>query len=195
MAIREILQDGDLRLKAGNKLVTDITNPQILDVIADLIDTMHANDLIGIAAPQIGENVRIFVTEPRETSARSKDQSDELRVYINPSIVDESEERIVIWEGCGCVDRINLFGPVMRPKTVTVEAIDQHGKKFRLTADGILGRVMQHEQDHLEGVEFIDLIFDKSLLLSRAEYIATVKPLPETIVNAHINIKEYQLLS
>lgn len=193
MAVRKLLQRGDPKLKAENQLVADITSPYILQVITDLIDTMHETGLIGIAAPQIGENVQIFVTEPRETEARPKDQADVLRVYINPQITDQSNEKVVIWEGCGCVDNAESFGPVSRPKVITISATNKDGVRFSLTADGILGRVMLHEHDHLHGLEFVDHI-DESLLLPLSRYIEEVKPLSETHANSQITIKKYEEL-
>ena len=149
MAIKQTLQIGDPRLKAENKKVADFNDPVVKQVIQDLVDTMHQNELIGMAAQQIGYNWKIFVTEPRETETRPADQADELRVYINPVIVDFSGEESVIYEGCGSVLNGALFGPVKRPKEITIEAYDQNGKNFRMTCDGILARVIQHEYDHL----------------------------------------------
>ena len=94
---------GDPRLKATNKEVADITDPKTKQIIEDLVDTMHAVGLVGMAAPQIGENYKIFVTEPRETPTRPIDQADELRVYINPKVTVYSKDEVVIYEGCGSV--------------------------------------------------------------------------------------------
>ncbi|MFA5776595.1 MAG: peptide deformylase [Patescibacteria group bacterium] len=99
MAVRETLQIGNPLLKAQNLQVTDLNDLRIKQVIEDLVDTMRANGLIGMAAAQIGENCRVFVTEPKETEVRPKEQSDILRVYINPKIIFTSKEQIEIWEG------------------------------------------------------------------------------------------------
>src|SRR3989344_6399588 len=181
MAVRAILQIGNPLLKAQNAKVTDVNDPKVKQVIADLVETLRANELVGIAAPQIGENYCLFVTEPRETEVRPKDQSDELRVYVNPQVVFESEEQVEIWEGCGCVANGTLFAPVVRPQVVTVEATDADDRKFRIKADGILGRVIQHEYDHLFGIEFVEKIKDKDLkrILSKEYYLKLIKPLPE----------------
>src|SRR3989338_5427354 len=148
MAVRETIPIGHPALKASNQEIIDFSAPELAKLIQNLQETMRATGLIGIAAPQIGENFRVFITEPRETDTRPADQSDEFRVYINPKIVYKSEEKIVIWEGCGSVLNAKLFGPVERPRVVEVEACDANGGKFRFKADGILGRVIQHEQDH-----------------------------------------------
>jgi peptide deformylase len=75
----------------------DLTE-NIQEITRDLIDTMRANHLVGIAAPQIGVNLRIFVTEIRETPTRNTDETDPLRVYINPRIVSSSDESYLLWE-------------------------------------------------------------------------------------------------
>lgn len=175
MAVKSTLQIGDLRLKAENKVVVDFSDPIVLQVIEDLVDTMHQNGLIGMAAQQIGENWKIFVTEPRETENRPADQADELRVYINPSIVDFSKEECEIYEGCDSVINGTLFGPVKRPKEITIEAFDQVGNKFKLNCDGILARVIQHEYDHLSGIEFTEKISDYKKLMNVDFYRELIK--------------------
>ena len=193
MAVRNTLQIGDPKLKIKNKFVSNVYDQKVQQVITDLIDTMHSNGLIGMAAPQIGENFQIFVTEPRETATRTKDQSDILSVYINPKIVNSSAEKVEIWEGCGCVANGSLFAPVIRPKVITVEATEIDGSKFTITADGILGRVIQHEQDHMIGVEFVEKISDYSRIMSKDSYVALIKPLPETQSPCIITIKKIDL--
>ena len=160
MAIRTTIQLGHPALKAENNIVTDFADPTLTQLIIDLKDSMYKVKLIGMAAPQIAENYMVFITEPRETEYRPADQADEFRVYINPKIIWESDEKITIWEACGSVTEVNIFGPVVRSKVVEVEAFNQQGIKFRFKADGILGRVIQHEMDHLLGVEFIEKVQD-----------------------------------
>ncbi|MFA6981960.1 MAG: peptide deformylase [Patescibacteria group bacterium] len=194
MAVRETLQIGNPLLKAHNEKVTSLKSHKIKQVIKDLVDTMMANGLIGIAAPQIGENYRLFITEPRETEIRPKEQTDTLRVYINPKIVFSSKEQIEIWEGCGCVANATILAPVVRPKVITVEAADMDGHLFRLKADGILGRVIQHEYDHMEGIEFVERITDLDRIMSLESYIKRIKPLPEVKASSLITIKEVEQL-
>lgn len=187
---RDTLQIGDPRLKAENQVVKDFNDPKVKQVVDDLVETMVANDLIGIASPQIGENFKIFVTQPRKTEARPEDQTDELRVYINPEIVNFSDEQTIIFEGCGSVLHGNLFGPVKRPKIITIDAFDLNGKKFRFKTDGILARVIQHEYDHLSGIEFTEKISDYKKLMAREFYIANIKNSPEQKSASVITIKE-----
>ena len=123
-------------------------------------------DLIGIAAPQIGENYQVFLTHPRKTNARKLEKDDVLRVYINPKITFKSKETNLIYEGCGCVPHSSIFGPVIRPREIEVEAYDANGQKFRLRCDGILARVIQHEYDHLQGIEFLEKISENRKIIS-----------------------------
>lgn len=194
MAFRETVQIGHPALKAPNKPIIDFNSEEVKNVIQDLVDTMKQNELVGMAGPQIGENFQIFVTEPRVTATRTVDQSDELRVYINPKIVSISIEECLIYEGCGSVLNGSLFGPVMRPKEIIIEAFDASGKKFQLKCDGLLARVIQHEYDHLNGVEFTEKVYDYKKLMAREFYIQNIKTSPEQIANSKLTIKEVKYL-
>ncbi|MBI2029224.1 peptide deformylase [Candidatus Gottesmanbacteria bacterium] len=175
MAVCDIVQIGHPALKARNKVIVKFKSSLVKKLISDLVDTMIKNDLIGIAAPQIGQNYQVFITEPRKTKARKGDQVDKLRIYINPKIVNFSKDTSIIYEGCGSVARGSLFAPVKRVKQITIEAFNQKGKKFRLTTDGILARVIQHEYDHLLGVEFTQKITDYKKLCDREFYIKNIR--------------------
>lgn len=141
------------------------------------------------------EYLLLFITETRETKTRSKDQSDELRIYINPKIVETSKEEVIIYEGCGSVLNGQLFGPVKRPRTITIEAFSRDGKKFRFTADGILGRVIQHEYDHLQGIEFLEKVYDYKKLMTVEHYLDQIKNNPDHNRASIISIKEFELIS
>lgn len=123
----------------------------------DLLETMYLEGGVGLAAPQVGQGVRVFVT------AVEGDR----QVFINPKITWRSEERIEWEEGCLSLPR--LFGIVVRPKAVRVRALDIAGKEREIESDGLLGRVMQHETDHLDGVLFPDRMDDLSTLRKVSE--------------------------
>jgi peptide deformylase len=194
MAFRQTLQIGHPALKAQNAEITDFSSEELKRVVQDLTDTMRENQLIGMAGPQIGENLKVFVTEPRETPFRTADQADELRVYANPKIVFYSPQESIIFEGCGSVLNGSLFGPVKRPKEIIIEAFDQNGKRFQFKCDGILARVIQHEYDHLDGIEFTEKIYDYKLLLSADFYKERIKMSDEQVKNSEIRIKEFKYL-
>lgn len=196
--IRELIQAGHPALKAKNKQVTDFNAPEIKQLITDLTETMHDAGLVGIAAPQIAENYLAFVTEPRQTDTRPADQADELRVYFNPRIVASSKEKSIIYEGCGSIARgtdVELFGPVSRPREITVEAYDENGDKFQLRCDGLLARVIQHEYDHIHGIEYIEKVSDYSKMVSKEHYMNHIKQSQEQTENSIITIKEYKKLT
>jgi peptide deformylase len=171
--IRKVIEAGDLLLKAKNKKISDFKSPQVKKLIKDLSDTMYKTDLIGIAAPQVGENYQVFVTHPRDTDSRKIARADRLRVFLNPKITYQSKTQSVIYEGCGSVD--NIFGPVLRPKEIEVEAFDENGKKFSLRTDGIMARVILHEYDHLQGIEFIQKVSDYAKIVVQKNYRKTIK--------------------
>jgi peptide deformylase len=169
MAIRKTVQAGNpvIRAKAQKvKLPLDKVNQRI---ITDLIDTMRATGLVGIAAPQIGKSVRIFVAEVRKTNLR-KNSLIPLQIFINPEITGTSKKQESDWEGCGSVASANLFAKVKRPEKVTVRAFDQNGEKFELETSGLLARIIQHENDHLNGILFTDKA-DLLTVMSREEYL------------------------
>ena len=169
MIIKEIIQIGNPILSRKSKSVTKFDSKETKRVIANLVDSMRYHSLIGIASSQVGEKLRIFVTEVRKTKYRDL-KADKLRIYINPEIIWFSKKEVIIYEGCGSVAYANLFGPVRKPEKIIIEAFDENGKKFRLKAEGMLSRVIQHEQDHLNGIEFTEKITDMREIMSLGEY-------------------------
>lgn len=192
--VKNIIQIGHPALKAENKLIGNIESKQTKQLIQDLRDTLQKNNLIGIAAQQIAENYKIFVTEARNTIYRKLDKEDEFRVYINPKILSVSDDQAIIYEGCGSVLNGQLFGPVKRPKEITIQAIDESGKKFQLTSDGILARVIQHEFDHLKGIEFLEKVSDYKKLMTDTFYIKNIKNSKRQAENSRITVIEHKML-
>lgn len=172
MAVIKTVQAGNKIIHTKSVDVEDASSLETKRIILDLIDTMRSEDLVGMAAPQIGENIRIFVTEVRETEYR-KDGTDELRTFINPKVLRISTETAIGYEGCGSVASAQFFGPVERPEQITIEAIDEGGRIFTHTANGLLARVIQHEVDHLDGVLFHEKITDMKKVMSKEEYVKT----------------------
>lgn len=160
MAVRTVVQAGHPKLKKQNKEIINVNLPKIKKLRRDLIHTMNKTGLIGIASPQIAQNYMMFVTHPRKTKSRNIGRTDILRTYINPKITFKSNKENIIYEGCGSVVNGDLFGPVSRPEEIEVEALDEKAQKFRLRCNGILSRVIQHEYDHLMGIEFVEKIND-----------------------------------
>ncbi len=175
MAVRKVIQAGDVRLKTKSKQISNVNSPKVRKLVKDLVQTMRKADLIGIAASQIGENYMVFVTHPRNTKSRKLGKTDKLRVYINPKIIYQSKSKNIIYEGCGSVADGAIFGPVSRSEEIEIEAIGEKGQKFSLRADGILARVIQHEMDHLQGMEFIQKISDYSKVIVHKYYVKNIR--------------------
>ncbi|KKR76882.1 MAG: peptide deformylase [Candidatus Levybacteria bacterium GW2011_GWA2_40_8] len=186
MAAKKIIEAGDKRLKSKNKLVKNFKTSVVKRLLKNLKDSMYKADLVGIAAPQIGENFTVFLTHPRTTKARSKNKNtkDKLRVFINPKITYKSKTKSLIYEGCGSLG--DLFGPVLRPKEVEIEAFNEKGDKFALRTDGILARIIWHEMDHLEGVEFIQKVSDYGKVVTKKHYRAKIRNSPLQKKNSRI---------
>jgi peptide deformylase len=115
------------------------------EVLQGMFDVLKKGKGIGLAGPQIGLMQQIFVTNV---------DGDEPRVFINPSIIETSQETVKYEEGCLSVP--GVYVDVIRPKTVKVQAWNEKGRAFTLETSGLLARVILHEYDHLEGVLFID---------------------------------------
>lgn len=137
--------------KLGEEVLRQVAQPvpevndEIRQLAQDMFETMIEADGVGLAAPQIGKSIRMFVVIA----------DDEVRrVFINPQIIKTSEERCDYDEGCLSIPQI--YETISRPKCVTVQATNENGKNFILEADGFLARIIQHEYDHLDGIMYID---------------------------------------
>ncbi len=150
MAIRDVLRMGDPRLLTVAAPVTDLRDPALAELLADLRDTMRSLDGAGLAAPQIGvpRQVVIFGVEhnPRYPDAAPVPNT----VLINPVITPIGTELEDGWEGCLSVP--GLRGLVPRWKRIHYEGFDEHGRAVVRDVDGFHARVVQHEVDHLLGV-------------------------------------------
>ena len=120
-------------------------NDEIRQLANDMLETMIDADGVGLAAPQIGRSIRMFVIMADD---------DVKRVFINPQIIKTSNEVGPYDEGCLSIPQV--YETIVRPLQVTVQAYDENGKRFTLDADGLLARCIQHENDHLDGVLYID---------------------------------------
>ncbi len=153
-----------LRKKAKEILPNDIASKDIENLIRTLKSMLaESEDGIGIAAPQIGRSVRLFlVSEEAEALDKQKIETDEkqkkpvwkYRVFINPVITKFSVKKTDMAEGCLSVP--GVFGLVKRPEKITVEWLDERGKKHSRGCSKFFARVIQHETDHIDGILFID---------------------------------------
>jgi peptide deformylase len=145
MAILNILEFPDPRLRKVASPVAAVT-PDVQKLVRDMAETMYAAPGIGLAATQVDVHKRVIVMDLSETR-------DELRVFINPEILDaegeaEAEE--------GCLSVPGYYDKVTRAARVRVRALDGDGQPFEIQADGLLAVCVQHEMDHLQGRVFVD---------------------------------------
>ena len=123
---------------------------RIVRLTKEMIDSLEIHKGIGLAGPQVNEQLRLFVTHA---------QGDIPRVFINPEIILTSNDLVPYEEGCLSIP--GIYADVMRPAEIQIQAWNEKGKPFTLDADGILARVIQHEYDHLRGKLFIDRLNEK----------------------------------
>ncbi|MDX2132615.1 MAG: peptide deformylase [Planctomycetota bacterium] len=147
--------DPVLRRAAVDVAVSD----ELRAVARRMIELMHEHEGIGLAAPQVGLPWRLFVTFVPPTADRPADASPLLadqaaRVYVNPVLSDPEGPLEPFDEGCLSLPEIH--GAVLRPRSVTISALDEHGTPITRRASGLLARCWQHEMDHLNGVLIID---------------------------------------
>lgn len=121
-------------------LVVDPLAPEIQSLLPEMIETMHRENGVGLAAPQIGKGIRLAVAE---VDGREY-------YWINPTITTHSEEKILFEEGC--LSLPGEYFPIVRSEKVTLKYINEKGLPKKLRAEGLLAVVIQHEVDHLDGI-------------------------------------------
>lgn len=132
-------------------------NQEIIDFCNKLTVLMYQNKGVGLAAPQVGENIRIIATSQREQK-KTKDKLLGETIMINPKIIDKSKETI-LWEEA-CISLPNAIGMVRRHRAITVEFLDLKGKKQNKKYKEFNAVIIQHEMDHLDGVLFMDKLVE-----------------------------------
>lgn len=165
--IHPVLQNPNAILRQKVKHITDFHDPELPVLFQDMRETMAAEDGVGIAAPQIGVSLAIFLITPELIpTVRSARLPGSIikplmpQVFINPRIISFSNEKQSDDEEEGCLSVRGVFAQVSRAQKVMIEAQNEKGKKFRVRAEGLLARVFQHETDHLNGILFIDRLHE-----------------------------------
>ncbi|MEA2031024.1 MAG: peptide deformylase [candidate division Zixibacteria bacterium] len=168
MAERPIVIYGDPVLRKVCEPVDKI-NQGTKDLVSDLTDTLKKAKGLGLAAPQIGVLKRVFILD-----LSAIDITASIKVFINPEILETSEEETEIEEGC--LSFPELYQKIFRPAKVKVRAMDLDGTQFEYWADAIEARAILHESDHLEGVLFIDRMsyLTKTMIRGRLKKIKKV---------------------
>lgn len=186
MTVKNILKYGDKTLRQKSKEVHKISK-KIAYLIDDLLDTMYAKNGVGLAAPQIGENLRIFVID-----VSTGDEPLNPMVFINPKIIKKTGA-MSSFEGC--LSFPEAYTNVRRYSNIMIKALDRKGKPFVLEVSAseysLLTKAIQHEYDHLDGVLFIDhvrnrfeadkMLSEKGLLPVDPEFLIDEPELEEEI--------------
>jgi len=177
--VRDILHVGNPLLRERSREITrdELASPKMQQLIDDLIDTMHAANGAGIAAPQVGELVRVATIEVTENPRYPYKPRIPLTVVVNPIIEPLDDELVEVNEGCLSVP--NMRGNVMRNVNVRVRWMDRDGGEHDEVRRGLTAGTFQHECDHLDGLLFLDRVHDTRSLTTweqferfhRAEFI------------------------
>jgi peptide deformylase len=151
--ILPILAYGDpvLRKKAQN---IDKTYPDLPRLIEDMFETMYASHGVGLAAPQIGKSINLFIIDTTPFADDETPHTPIKKVFINPEILDETGDEWEFEEGCLSIPQIREN--VWRQEQLTIRYVDEFFNEHTETYDDIVARVIQHEYDHCQGVLFID---------------------------------------
>jgi peptide deformylase len=164
MAVREILQLGNPRLRLPSEEVEDPRAPEMRELITDLTDTLdhwRATTTYGrgIAAPQIGVHQRVIFLNLDQESPWP---------MINPQIVDRSRRTMIVWDAC--LSFLSIFMQVVRDRWIVVRYQDLEGAWHEVRAEGALSELLQHEIDHLDGILTLDRLTDLRTLCTREEF-------------------------
>ncbi len=154
---RPVLTEPNQTLRKTSKAVSvkKIKTPEMAELLADMVETMKKENGVGVAAPQIGINERIFIAQTPNGP----------KAFINPKIVEKSFKIMDYEEGCLSVPGVKTkrkWGKTKRHRSVTVKALDDNGEEFEMKGTGLLSVIFQHEIDHLDGTLFIDHATDLS---------------------------------
>ncbi len=151
MTVREIVTLPQTILRHKAHKVSDF-GPDFQILVEDMVDTMRVAPGVGLAAPQVGESIRLIVVEYGDEE--NEELPPKLYVMTNPEITRASEDTLVDTEGCLSIPGIQ--GDVKRFVAVTVKGLNRHGRPMTVKAKGWLARIFQHEIDHVDGILFVD---------------------------------------
>lgn len=170
--ILTVAQLGSPVLRQQAALVTDVHDPQLQVLIDALVATVQQENGVGIAAPQVGASLRLFIVASRPNLRYPQAPQMEPTAMINPRLLAHSDERVKDWEGCLCIPGIRGFVP--RYQAVEVEYVNRSGQVQRRELTDFVARIFQHELDHLDGKVFLDRIESTHDIVTEQEYLKRV---------------------
>ena len=157
-----------LRQKARKLEPEEIKSPRIQKLIDDMVETMREYDGVGLAAPQVHESIRLLVLEVKGNPRYPGAMNIPLMVLGNVQFKPIGKEQEADWEGCLSIP--DMRGQVRRHRSIEVEALDRAGKPLKFKASGFLARIIQHENDHLDGKVFLDRVESHHAVSRRKVY-------------------------
>lgn len=168
---------GDPVLKRAAKTIEE-NSDELQSLIDNMFETMYNAQGVGLAAPQVGVSIRVFVVDTLQTLKKGEEGEGVKDAFINPQIDTFIGEDEAFEEGCLSIPEIREN--VMRPEAVAVKYLDREFQPKEMEIDGLLARVFQHEFDHLEGILFTDLVapLKKRMLKKKLEKISKGKVQP-----------------
>ena len=172
LQVREL---GDPILRSVARPVENVQDPEIQELINDMIEKCIEIDGVGIAAPQVGKPLRLFIIASRPSPRYPQAPHMEPTAIINPSIIKTCPTEVSAWEGCLSIP--GLRAQVVRPSWVETAYIDRNGECRVTTFKGFIARIFQHEFDHLEGKLFVDRA-DPLEMVTEKEYQRILKENP-----------------
>jgi peptide deformylase len=168
---------GDPLLRKRAKKIEN-NSEELKEIIENMWETMYYSDGVGLAAPQVGKSIRLFIIDASSGADEEPELEGFKKVFINPEIVELSGDEWIMNEGCLSLPEIRE--DVTRPDRVKIKYLDENFEEHVEEYKGFAGRVIQHEYDHLDGILFIDLLspLRKRLLKSKLKSITLGKVQP-----------------
>lgn len=164
-----IVQLGQAVLRRRAKPVTAMSRPELAQLIKEMVRRMRATGGVGIAAPQIGRSLRLFVIASQPNRRYPRAPRMRPLALINPRLVGHSSSRKLGWEGCLSIPGIR--GQVPRYKFIQVAYTTISGERKTAVLKDFVARIFQHEFDHINGKVFLDRVADRRTLVTEQEYL------------------------
>lgn len=164
MSILDIVELGDPRLRERCKKVKDIFDPNFQNLVHNMFDSLDKAQGVGLAAPQVGETVQVFLVSPEGKHKAPYTSVENTLVVINPKLEFIGNKTAYEWEGCLSIP--GFRGQVNRPDKIKLSYTNFLGDDCEEEYSGFTARIIQHEFDHLQGVLFLDKMDDLSSLMT-----------------------------
>jgi len=166
-----IISYGDPILKRKGETI-DKDYPGLEQLIADMFETMYAANGVGLAAPQIGRSIRLFVVDASPYKEDEPGLSDFKKVFINAELLDEEGDKWLFNEGCLSIPDVRE--DISRYPTIRIRYVDENWEQHEEVLDGLAARIVQHEYDHIEGKLFTDKLspLRKAMIKSKLDAIS-----------------------